>query len=74
MLSLAGGALGLLLAWGGIALVRHLGPASMPRLAEARLDWRLFLFALGVSVVTGILFGLAPAIQSSGARLNSRCV
>ena len=74
MLSLAGGALGLLLAWGGIALVRHLGPASMPRLAEARLDWRLFLFALGVSVVTGILFGLAPAIQSSGARLNSALV
>jgi putative ABC transport system permease protein len=70
-LSLAGGAFGLLLAWGAIALVRHLGPASMPRLAEARLDWRLFLFALGISVVTGILFGLAPAIQNSGARLNT---
>jgi putative ABC transport system permease protein len=43
----------------------------MPRLAEARLDWRLFLFALGISVVTGILFGLAPAIQNSDARLNT---
>ncbi len=68
LLSLTGGALGLLLAWGGIALVAHLGPASMPRLAEARLDWRLFLFALCISVATGLIFGLAPAIQGSDAR------
>ena len=70
-LSLAGGALGLLLAWAAIALVRDFGPTTMPRLADAQLDWRLFLFALGASVVTGILFGLAPAIQTSDATLNS---
>jgi putative ABC transport system permease protein len=74
LLSLAGGALGLLLAWGAIALVRHLGPASMPRLAEASLDWRLFLFALGISVVTGLLFGLAPALQGSDAKLSTALV
>ncbi len=74
MLSLAGGALGLLLAWGGIALVRHLGPASMPRLAAASLDWRVFLFALAISVVTGLLFGLAPALQSSDTKLNTALV
>jgi putative ABC transport system permease protein len=74
LLSLAGGALGLLLAWGAIALVAHLGPASMPRLAEARMDWRLFLFALGLSVLTGVLFGLAPAIQGSNARLHTALI
>jgi putative ABC transport system permease protein len=71
LLALAGGALGLLLAWGGVALLARLGQASIPRMAEARLDWRLFTFALAISVVTGVLFGLAPAIQGSGARLNA---
>lgn len=71
LLALAGGALGLLPAWGGVALLAWLGPASIPRLGQARLDGRLFLFALGVSAATGILFGLAPAIQVSGAKLNA---
>jgi putative ABC transport system permease protein len=70
ILSLAGGALGLLLGWGGVALVRAFGPATMPRLADARLDGRLFLFALGIALLTGILFGLMPAIRNSDARLN----
>jgi putative ABC transport system permease protein len=70
LLALTAGAFGLLLAWGAVALVRHLGPASMPRLAEARLDWRIFLFALAISLVTGVLFGLAPATQVSGSGLN----
>ena len=71
LLALAGGALGLVLARGVVALVARLGPASIPRLAEARIDARLFLFALGVSLATGILFGIAPAIQGSGANLNA---
>jgi putative ABC transport system permease protein len=74
LLALTGGALGLLLAWGAIALVARLGPAGIPRLAEARLDWRLFLFALGVSLATGCLFGLAPAIQGSGGRINAALI
>ena len=49
MLAFAGGALGLLLARVAVLLVSRLGPASIPRLTEARLDGRLFLFALAVS-------------------------
>ena len=71
LLALAGGALGLALARGVVALVARLGPASIPRLAEARIDARLFLFALGVSVATGILFGIAPAIACTGGNLNA---
>ena len=71
LLALAGGALGMALARGVVALVARLGPASIPRLAEAGIDARLFLFALGVSVATGILFGIAPAIAGSGADLNA---
>jgi putative ABC transport system permease protein len=71
LLSLAGGVLGLLLAWGAIELVAHVGPASIPRLADARLDWRLFLFAFAISIASGVLFGLAPAIQGSGSNLST---
>jgi predicted permease len=74
LLSVAGGALGLLLAWGAVVLVRHLGPAAMPRLAEAALDWRAFLFALAIALLTGLLFGLAPAIQGSDAMLYTALV
>jgi len=63
VLALAGGALGLLVARGAMALAAHFGPASIPRLAEARLDARLFLFAFGVSALTGVLFGMVPAMQ-----------
>jgi putative ABC transport system permease protein len=71
LLALLGGALGLTLARGSVALVARLGPASIPRLTEATVDGRLFLFALAVSVLTGILFGVAPAVQGSRANLNA---
>ena len=70
LLALTAGALALLLAWGAIALLARFGPATIPRLAEARLDGRLFIFAWGISVVTGVLFGLAPAIQASDEDLG----
>jgi putative ABC transport system permease protein len=66
-LAVAGGILGLVLAWGGVGLLTRLGSATIPRLAQARLDWRVFLFALAVSAITGVLFGLAPALQLSAA-------
>src|ERR1035441_5984573 len=66
-LAVAGGILGLMLAWGGVGLLTRLGSATIPRLAQARLDWRVFLFALAVSAITGVLFGLAPALQLSAA-------
>jgi putative ABC transport system permease protein len=64
-LAAAGGILGLALAWGGVGLLTRLGSDTIPRLAEARLDGRVFLFALAVSALTGALFGLAPALQLS---------
>ena len=70
LLALGGGALGLLLAAGAIYVLAHGGPAGVPRLAQAALDLRVFGFALGVSLVTGILFGLAPGMQASGSGLS----
>jgi predicted permease len=69
VLSLAGGAAGLLLAsWGTDALVSII-PDTIPRLGEVRVDERVALFAVTVSALTGILFGLAPALQTS--RVNT---
>ena len=65
MLSLAGGAAGLLLAVWGVDAIVKLSPATVPRLAETSIDARVFLFALGVSALTGVIFGLAPALQAS---------
>ena len=65
LLSLAGGLLGLVLAvWGTAALV-NLPSLGIPRLASAGVDWRALAFTLAVSVFTGILFGLAPALHAS---------
>jgi putative ABC transport system permease protein len=65
LLSLAAGAAGLLLAVWGVDLIVKLSPANIPRLTETAVDARVFLFALAVSVLTGIAFGLAPALQAS---------
>jgi putative ABC transport system permease protein len=70
MLSLAGGALGLLLAvWGTAALVA-LAPDNIPRLNEVGVDARVFSFTLAISVITGIFFGLIPTLQASQSDLN----
>ncbi len=71
LLALGGGGLGLFLSAGAIYVLAHAGPASVPRLAQASLDLRLFGFALVVSLVTGIVFGLAPAMQGSGTSLSA---
>jgi predicted permease len=71
VLSIAGGALGLLLAmWGMDALLSLVGD-GLPRSEEVRLDGRVVLFTAGVSVLTGLLFGLVPALQASRADLHS---
>ncbi|MGD0773141.1 MAG: ABC transporter permease [Candidatus Solibacter sp.] len=74
LLALGGGGLGLLLAACAVYVLAHAGPASVPRLAQAALDLRVFGFALAVSLATGILFGLAPAMQVSGSSLNMALV
>jgi putative ABC transport system permease protein len=69
LLSLTGGALGLLLAsWGTDALVSVI-PDNIPRLSEVHVDLRVATFAVLVSAVTGILFGLAPALQTANVNV-----
>jgi predicted permease len=70
MLSVLGGGLGLLLAWFGLGLLVNLSPGDLPRLDTIKLDAWVLAFTLGVSVLTGIGFGLAPAILTSKADLN----
>ena len=66
LLSLAGGALGLLLAAGINKLVGDIKlPMDIALVFDLRLDWRVMLFALGLSILTGVVFSLLPALQSS---------
>lgn len=60
LLSGCGALLGLLLAFGGLRVIQLTNAGRIPRAAEIGIDWRVLLFTLGVSVITGILFGLAP--------------
>ncbi|HTW65859.1 MAG TPA: ABC transporter permease [Bryobacteraceae bacterium] len=74
-LSFSGGLLGLALGFGGVRLLLSISPGDIPRIGEhgsaVGLDYRVLLFTLGVSVLTGIFFGLAPAISASRADLIS---
>jgi putative ABC transport system permease protein len=70
LLALGGAALGWFLAAGAIYLLVHAGPASVPRLAQAAIDLRLFGFTLAISLATGILFGMAPAMQGARSPLS----
>ncbi len=69
LLSLVGGVLGLGLAAWGVELLSNISQIQIPRSHEIGLDWRVLLFTLGVSVLTGILFGLVPALQVSGGNV-----
>jgi putative ABC transport system permease protein len=62
LLGVAAGVLGVLLGAAGIYLVKIFGPANIPRLQEASLDPLVFGFACAITIITGILFGMAPAI------------
>ncbi len=64
LLSLAGGALGLLLARAGVQALIRVYPTSLPRTSEVTVDSLVLIFTLGVSIVTGIVFGLAPLMHT----------
>jgi predicted permease len=75
LLSAAGGALGLVLGVAGIRALLAVNTAGIPRLGEAgalvNVDWRVLAFTVLVSLATGVLFGLIPALQGSHADLSS---
>jgi putative ABC transport system permease protein len=70
ILSLVGGAVGLLLALWGVDVLRGASLDIIPTTAEIGLDKTVLGFTLGVSILTGVLFGLAPALQASKLDLN----
>ena len=70
VLGVLGGAAGLVMANVGLYWIRSTTPFDVPRLAQATLNVPVLAYALGISVLTGILFGLAPAVATSRARVN----
>jgi predicted permease len=70
LIALFGGALGLVLGIWGVSGLTALGPDKLPRLHMVSIDWRMFVFTLGVSLITGLIFGLVPALNVSKANLN----
>ena len=70
VLSLGGGLVGALMAYWGTKLVVQFSAGSIPRMEQVVVDGRALLFAVGVSLFTGLIFGMAPAWQSSRVDLN----
>lgn len=64
-LSFIGGALGVLLAYVGVIAFEALNPGGIPRVDSVSVDWRVMGFALAVSILTGVLFGVVPAFRAS---------
>ncbi|OFW19347.1 MAG: hypothetical protein A3G21_01995 [Acidobacteria bacterium RIFCSPLOWO2_12_FULL_66_21] len=75
VLSLAGGAMGLALGWVGIHALLSVNTADLPRVGEdgslVGIDWRVLAFTLAISLATGVLFGLLPALQSAKTDLTT---
>ncbi len=75
VLSATGGILGLILGYAGVRALLAVSPADLPRVGESGsavgLDWRILAFTIGVSLLTGILFGLFPAFSASRPDLNT---
>jgi predicted permease len=77
LLAAAGGVAGVFLGSVGLRLLLSFAPGDLPRMPDAEnlsaltlLDWRILLFTLGVSLLTGVVFGLVPALQISRPDLN----
>ena len=70
LLAAAGGALGLLLAYGTLTSASTLLASHVPRAEEISIDGRVLLFAIGVSMLTGVLAGTLPSVRASGSDLG----
>lgn len=74
LLSLLGGALGLVLGYFGVHALLAMNPGNIPRIgergADVTMDWRVLGFTLAISVLTGVLFGLIPALSASRSDLS----
>src|SRR5499427_4963482 len=70
LLALAGSLCGWLLAWVCMESLLSLSPENVPRLQDVRLDGRVFGFTLLISLLTGVIFGLAPALQAAKTELT----
>ena len=71
MLALLGGVVGVLMTWAAIPLLRRASAVNVPRLDEVTIDARVLGFVLGVAVLTGVLFGLAPAMHAVRSDVQS---
>ena len=75
LLSIFGGVLGLILGYVGVRALLAVSPAGLPRIGEngsaVGIDWRVLGFTLAISFLTGVLFGLFPALSASRTDLNS---
>jgi predicted permease len=71
VLGVLGGAAGLVIARAGLAVVRSVNPGNIPRLDAITIDGTVLAFTFGVSLLTGIIFGIAPAIRAAKVDLNT---
>jgi putative ABC transport system permease protein len=71
LLALLGAAAGMLIAWWGMRTLLAISPDSIPRLGEIRIDLTVGLVTMGIALLTGLLFGLAPALQLTKPDLQS---
>jgi len=70
VLASLGGLLGLGFATGGLRLLKSFLPSDTPRLMDVQIDWRVLLFTASITILTGFVFGLVPALQASRAGLT----
>ena len=71
LLSLIGGVAGIATAVATLGFILRFVPSNLPRLSEVRIDWVVLAFALLISILTGLVFGLAPALHSAKGALSS---
>jgi putative ABC transport system permease protein len=70
LIALAGGALGLAVANAGLGSLLTMAPTNLPRLSDIRLDGWIFAFTLLISIATGVVFGIAPALYATKTNLS----